>query len=112
MYICILDFMASAIWENERGTFLRVIVHPNSKEKRFIAEVTTEAIHINLKEPAREGRANSELLKKLSKALKISTSEISLVAGHKSREKTLLIMSVDANQIARKLLDETKAVKY
>ncbi|MFW9962789.1 MAG: DUF167 domain-containing protein [Candidatus Sifarchaeia archaeon] len=103
--------MASAIWESERGTFLRVIVHPNSKVKRFISDVTPEAIHIYLKGPAREGKANSELLKRLSKILKISTAEISLVAGHKIREKTLLIVGIDASKIATMLLNETKAVK-
>lgn len=109
--MCILDSMASAIWESERGTFLRVIVHPNSKEKRFISEVTPETIRINLKGSAREGKANIELLKRLSKILKISTVEINLVAGHKSREKTLLIVGIDACKLASILLNETKAVK-
>ena len=95
--------MVNAIWETARGTLLRVIVRPNSKEKSFIAHITPEAIIVNLKEPAREGKANSELLKKLSKMLKVSSSDISLVAGHKSREKTLLIIGLDAEQIANKL---------
>ena len=99
--------MVKTIWETARGTLVRVIVRPNSKENKFIAEVTPEAIHINLKGPAREGKANSELLKKLSKTLKISTAEISLVAGHKSREKTVLIMNTNAEEITNKLLAVT-----
>jgi uncharacterized protein (TIGR00251 family) len=96
--------MVKAIWESEKGTFLRVIVHPNSKEKNFIAEVTPEAIIINLKGPAREGRANSELLKKLSKILKISTGNISLVAGYKSKEKTMLIVGMNAEELTNRFL--------
>ena len=96
--------MVEAIWENEKGTFLRVIVHPNSKEKNFIAEITPEMIIINLKGPAREGRANSELLKKLSKILKISTGNISLVTSHKSREKTVLIVGVSAEELTNRFL--------
>lgn len=103
--------MVKAIWKTARGTLVRVIVRPNSMERKLIAEVTPEAIHINLKGPAREGKANSELLKRLSKILKISTAEISLVAGHKIREKTLLIVGIDASKIATMLLNETKAVK-
>lgn len=96
--------MTKAIWESEKGTFLRAIVRPNSKEKKFVAEVTPEAIHINLRGPAREGRANYELLKRLSKMLKLSTGNISLVAGHKSREKTVLIVGMNAEELTNKLL--------
>ena len=99
--------MTKAIWETARGTLVRVIVRPNSKEKKFIAEVNPEAIHINLKGPAREGKANSELIKKLSKILKISTSEISLVAGQKSREKTLLVVGISVEELTNKLLNVT-----
>ena len=96
--------MVNAIWETARGTLLRVIVRPHSKEKKFIAHITPEAILVNLRSPAREGKANSELVKKLSKMLKVSSADISLVAGHKTREKTLLIVGIDAEQIANKLL--------
>lgn len=82
-------------------------MRPNSKENKFIAEVTQEEIHINLKGPAREGKANSELLKKLAKKLNISTADISLVAGHKSKEKTLLIVGIDAEEISNRLADVT-----
>ena len=99
--------MTKAIWETARGTLVRVIVRPNSKENKFIAEVNPEAIHINLKGPAREGKANSELIKKLSKILKISTSEISLVAGHKSREKTLLVVGISVEELKNRLLNVT-----
>ncbi|MBY8997547.1 MAG: DUF167 domain-containing protein [Candidatus Thorarchaeota archaeon] len=96
--------MVKAIWETARGTLVRVIVRPNSKENKLIAEVSPEAIYINLKGPAREGKANSELLKRLSKILKISTGDISLVAGHKSREKTVLIVTIDAAELTNRLL--------
>ncbi|MHA2057284.1 MAG: DUF167 family protein [Candidatus Thorarchaeota archaeon] len=101
------NVMVKAIWETARGTLVRVIVRPNSKESKFIAEVTQEVVVINLKGPAREGKANSELLKKLSKMLKISTAEISLVAGHKSREKTVLILGINAEELRNKLLNVT-----
>ena len=103
----ILELMVNAIWETARGTLLRVIVRPNSKEKNFVAHITPEAILVNLKDPAREGKANSELVKKLSKSLRVSTSEISLVAGHKSREKTLLIVGMSAEELTEKLMNMT-----
>ena len=99
--------MTKAIWETERGTLLRVLVRPNSKEKEFIAEITPETIHINLRSPARGGKANTELLKRLSKMLKISSANISLVAGHRSREKTVLIMGISAEDLTDSLSSVT-----
>jgi uncharacterized protein (TIGR00251 family) len=99
--------MTKAIWETARGTLVRVIVRPNSKEKEFIAEVSPEAIIINLKGPAREGKANSELLKGLSKVLKVSTADIRLVAGYKSKEKTVLLVGIDAKETEKKLANVT-----
>ena len=91
------------VWMTEKGTFLRVIVKPNSKEKQLIAEINSESILINLTGPAKEGKANIELVKRLSKILKISTSEIKLVSGHKAREKILLIDGLTTEEIEQKL---------
>ncbi len=99
--------MVEAIWETEKGTFLRVSVHPNSKEKRFVSEITSETIHINLRSQARGGKANSELLKELAKSLHISTADISLITGHKSREKILMISGISASYLMDCLLKMT-----
>ena len=90
---------AGPVWIGEKGTFLRVIVKPNSKERELIGNISSESIQVNLAGPAREGKANTELVKKLSKLLKVSTSAIKLVAGHKSREKTLLIKGRNVEEI-------------
>ena len=87
------------IWMSEKGTFLRVVVKPNSKEKKLIAERNPDSISINLTSPAREGKANTELVKKLSKLLKLSSNAIRIVAGHKSREKVILIDGLSTEEI-------------
>jgi uncharacterized protein (TIGR00251 family) len=91
------------LWENEKGTFLRVLVRPNSGGRALIERFSDTELVINLKGPAREGKANTELVKKLAKALDISTGDLSLVSGHKSREKTLLISNLSVIQV-KKLL--------
>ena len=88
---------------SEKGTFIRVVVKPNSKKSELIAERNPDSILINLASPAKEGKANTELLKKLSKVLKISTSSIRLVTGQKSREKILLIDGLSAEEVKEKL---------
>ena len=94
-----------SIWENERGAFIKVIVKTNSKSKEFIGEITAEAVFLNLSGPAREGKANTELIKKLSKALGVTTSAIALVSGHKSREKILLVKGITQEIVLQKLSD-------
>ena len=89
------------VWQTEKGVIIQVVVRPNSKDKKLIAEITPEAIHVNLSSQAREGKANIELLKRLAKLLKISTSEIIIVAGQKSREKKLLIISKSLEDIEK-----------
>ncbi len=87
------------IWENEKGTFIVIIVRPNSKEKGLVHDISEHEIVLNLIGPAREGRANTELIKRLSKALNISSSDIMIVAGHKIRKKTLLLQKVTAEEV-------------
>lgn len=94
---------SKSVWTSEKGTFLRVIVKPNSKEKQLIAEKNQDSILINLSGPAREGKANTELVKKLSKLLKISSSAIRLIAGFKSREKILLIDGLSTEEVEQRL---------
>ncbi|MHA1637529.1 MAG: DUF167 domain-containing protein [Candidatus Thorarchaeota archaeon] len=94
-----------AIWESEKGTFLRVLVRPKSKEQNLIAQFSGSEIIVNLRSPAREGKANTELVKRFSKLLQLSTSSISLAAGQKSREKTLIVHNMSADMIIQKIQD-------
>ena len=89
------------VWETDNGVYLRLVVRPKSSERNLIAEVTDEVIVMNLKAPAREGKANTELLKKLSKLLHISTGDLAIVAGHKSREKTIHVRGVELERVLR-----------
>ncbi|MFW9849737.1 MAG: DUF167 domain-containing protein [Candidatus Thorarchaeota archaeon] len=91
------------LWENERGTFLRVLVRPNSGSVDLIENISETELLINLKGPAREGKANKELVKRIAKVLGISSGNITLVAGQKTREKTLLITSLSAKEVWDKL---------
>lgn len=99
----LIDMDEKFIWENERGTFIKVIVRPNSRSKEFVSEMTAEAVHLNLTGPAREGKANIELVKRMAKTLGVTTGSISIVAGHKSRDKTLLVAGMTREAAIQKL---------
>ncbi|RDE13118.1 MAG: hypothetical protein C4K48_09130 [Candidatus Thorarchaeota archaeon] len=99
----LIDMSEKSIWENERGTFIKVIVRPNSRSKEFVSEMTPEAVHLNLTGPAREGKANTELVKRMAKTLGVTTGTITMVAGHRSREKTLLVTDITREVVIQKL---------
>ena len=79
------------IWENEEGVFLRVLVKPNSKSNDFVAAYSKQEIVLNLSSPARDGKANKELIKQLSKLVGIPSIDVTIVSGHKGREKIIFI---------------------
>ncbi|MBD3406027.1 MAG: hypothetical protein GF411_07885 [Candidatus Lokiarchaeota archaeon] len=89
----------SITWDSDQGCFLRVVVKPKSREENLVAEIEQKWIVINLKSAAREGKANTELVKRLSKLLGRSSSEILLVRGHRSREKILQIFGMSAGEV-------------
>lgn len=100
------DIMSTeSIWDSERGTFIRVVVKPNSKSKVFIEEITPDAVFLNLSGPPREGKANTELVKKLAKALGVPKAAIDLVAGHKSREKIILVAGLTRESVLQMLTE-------
>ena len=95
----------NAIWKADDGVFLKVLVRPKSTQKKLIFDVNPDALVVNLKSPAREGKANAELLRRLSKALGISTGDIRIVAGHKSKEKILLIAGMNLETLKGKIME-------
>jgi len=55
------------------------------------------ALQVKIKQPALENKANTGLIKYLAKMLDIPQSKISLLRGHKFRDKTLHIEGDQAN---------------
>ncbi|MCX6745782.1 MAG: DUF167 domain-containing protein [Candidatus Parcubacteria bacterium] len=70
---------------------LSVKVIPNSKINKIIEE-KDGFLKIKLTAPAHEGKANKSLIIFLSLELKIAKSKIKIVAGEKSREKTISLL--------------------
>jgi hypothetical protein len=70
---------------------IRVIVHPNSKKPR-IEKDSTQNMHIYVREPAIEGKANKAVIKALSELYKIPKSKILLKLGSKSKVKIFEIV--------------------
>ncbi len=63
-----------------------------------------EALKIQIHAPPVEGKANKELLRFLAKTLGCAKSDLALVSGELSREKTVLVSGTTAEEIAARLL--------
>ncbi len=84
------------------GVTVKVRVTPRSSRRAVILPIE-DILRIKLTSPANEGRANKELLKFLGKKLGLAPSSITILRGHNSREKILLIRGTDGKSLVGKL---------
>ncbi len=83
------------------GVILKVEVVPSSKGSEIVGvNVWRKTLKVNLKSPAREGRANKELLILLKEAFGYDAE---LVSGAKKRRKEIMLKGADRETILEKL---------
>jgi len=90
------------IRETGEGVELHVLVQPRSSQNR-IEGASEGFLKIRLTQPPIEGLANKACLKLLSKQLDIPQSHLTIIAGQKSRRKTIKISSYSAREIRQRL---------
>ena len=86
---------------------LELKVVPQSGKQGF-ARDKSGVIKCFLKSPPEDGKANLELVKLLSKTLKIPQADIQLILGATSRKKTIKINQLDIPIILARLGLETQ----
>ncbi len=91
------------------GILINIKVIPNSSKTMPCgiepAGISLEPhLKIKISAPANENKANEELIKFLSKELKISKSQIKLVKGEKNKEKKILIQNLNENTLVNKFI--------
>ncbi len=75
---------------SDKGIFLSVKVKPRAS-KSAIKGIYGEFLKIDINAPPVDGAANKELIKFLSKRLKISKKDIEIKSGKSSKEKLILL---------------------
>jgi uncharacterized protein (TIGR00251 family) len=83
-------------------TLLRLRIVPNARRSEVVGEYG-EAIKIKVQAPAVEGKANEALRAFLAERLQLAPRSIELVAGEKSRGKTVAISGLTAEEIRERL---------
>ncbi len=79
-----------------------ISVSPKSSQSRIVVD-ENNIIKIYLNSPPVDGKANTELIKLLSKKLRIGKSGIEIIKGENSRRKTLTIAGIDKDHLIEML---------
>jgi uncharacterized protein (TIGR00251 family) len=81
---------------------LKVHVKPLSHETKLIRELDG-TITMHVAAPPSKGKANREIVKWLSRRLRVSSSSVRIVGGFHSNLKVLEILGVDEAEIKKQL---------
>jgi len=84
--------------EKSGALLLHLKIQPNASSSK-IAGQHGQRLKIRLQSPPQNGKANRELLRFLSKLLKIPKSSLDLIRGQTSRDKTIRIEDVTLDQL-------------
>ena len=84
------------------GALLEIYVQPKSSKNELVG-IHQGSLKIRLTAPPVEGEANKECVKFLAKLLGVPKSDIRIVQGHKSRQKTLSIRGLSPETIQTRL---------
>lgn len=72
---------------------LKIKVLPRSSKNEIVGKMADNTIKIKLTAPPVDGKANEELIELLAKEYKTKKSNIQIVSGQKSKNKTIKIES-------------------
>jgi uncharacterized protein (TIGR00251 family) len=95
------------IKDHKEGVTIRIRVIPRSSVNVLTGE-TGDCLGVKLTSPPVGGRANRDLVKFIGKKLKIAPSSITILRGHSSREKTLLLSGMNRETVQQRLAEPEK----
>jgi len=94
----------SCIKTSPEGEVKIVIRAKPGAKMSSVTDISPEAVGVSLQAPAREGEANTELVRYISSILGLKKTHVLFESGHKSRDKVLRIMSgMPAQEVAGKI---------
>ena len=94
--------------DGKHGAALSIRVTPKARRTEFSGIREDGTIRIRVSAPAVEGKANKELIKFLSKVLKVRKNQIEIIAGEKGLDKIVSIVGMSAEQAQERILANFK----
>jgi uncharacterized protein (TIGR00251 family) len=90
--------------DGREGAVLRVHVVPGSRTPGIDAvDRWRGALVVRVAARAEQGRANEELVERLATALSVEGSRVLVDAGHRSREKAVVVRGLTSDEVRRRL---------
>ena len=86
------------IKDTKDGVIFNIVVVPRSS-RRQLAGTQEDALKLKVTAPPIEGKANEECIKILADKLDVRKSRIAIIAGHKSKRKTIAISGLKSKDI-------------
>jgi uncharacterized protein (TIGR00251 family) len=80
---------------------ITVQVKPASKKVGFLGQIDRDTMRIGVKAPAKEGRANVELIERVAELANCPKSHVELVRGHKSKAKHIRLTNSAYDSLRR-----------
>lgn len=90
------------------GVLLQVRVQPSAKRSTVLG-VHGGALRVAVAAPPVDGKANAALVEFLRELLRVKRSQVSIHSGEKSRDKTVLITGVKADDIRNRTAMDHKS---
>jgi len=91
-----------AVEMTRRGPVFRVRARPGASSRRAGGE-HNGALEVRTTAPPDKGKANSDILRILARALGVRPSGLVLVSGETGREKKVLAVDMDLEDLEKKL---------
>ena len=84
------------------GVTFHVRIHPRAKKDAITGEVG-DALKVSLTAPPVDGRANAACIEFFANLLKVPRSSVTIAAGQASRNKTVRVADLTAEQVRERL---------
>jgi uncharacterized protein (TIGR00251 family) len=85
--------------ETAAGAVFRVRVVPRAS-RSGVAGVQGDALKLRIMAPPVEGKANDECIRVLAELLRVKKGQVTIIAGHASRTKTVAVEGLKADLVA------------
>ena len=85
-----------------RDDTFAVWVKPRAGRERIVG-LRDGALHLALKAPPVEGRANEALVRFLAKRLGVRRSQVEIISGLRSRHKVVRVAGLDPQELRRRV---------
>ncbi len=96
------EALTAIIRVSDNGVFLPCMIQPRSSQNKIVG-LYGDLLKIKLTAPPVDGKANSALIKYMSKLVGVPSGAIAITAGLTSRRKTVLFTGIKAETLIEKI---------